>query len=86
MSKHNNLFDALDDFHPEEDETEENLYPDAVDGDVYLNPMFGDLWLVDRGYFIKINEGYTIELNDPAGFIKVGHIDGVTSKNMAIDG
>ena len=55
-------------------------YSDAVDGDVYLNPMFGDLWVVDSRTFIKINDGYTIELDEPEGFIKVGHIDGVINK------
>ena len=69
-----------------ESQTEEVMYPDAIDGDIYWNTMFGDLWVVDRGYFIKINDGYSTELNDPVGFIKVGHIDGVTSKNMAYDG
>ena len=65
---------------------EENLYPDAIDGDVYWNPFFGDLWLVEDGCFIKINDGYTTDLNDPANFVKVGHINGITSKKMAIDG
>lgn len=54
-------------------------YPEATDGDIYLNPYFGDLWVVDGNSFIKINDGYTIDLDDPAGFIKVGHIDGVTN-------
>lgn len=80
------LFEMLDNFHPEEDETEENLYPDAVDGDIYWNPSFGDLWLVENGYFIKINDGYIIDINDPASFVKVGHIDGITSQKMATDG
>ena len=55
-------------------------YPDAVSGDVYLNPAFGDLWVVDDGKFIKINDGYFIDLDDPEGFVKVGHIDGVINK------
>ena len=50
------------------------------DGDIYLNPCFGDLWVVDGASFIKINNGYAIELDEPEGFIKVGHIDGVISK------
>lgn len=47
------------------------------DGDIYLNPCFGDLWVVDGTSFIKINDGYAIDLDEPEGFIKVGHIDGV---------
>ena len=50
------------------------------DGDIYLNPCFGDLWVVDGASFIKINNGYAIELEEPEGFIKVGHIDGVINK------
>lgn len=46
------------------------------DGDIYLNPCFGDLWVVDGASFIKINNGYAIELDEPEGFIKVGHIVG----------
>lgn len=49
------------------------------DGDIYLNPCFGDLWVVDGTSFIKINNGYAIDLDEPEGFIKVGHIDGVMS-------
>ena len=47
------------------------------DGDIYLNPCFGDLWVVDGASFIKINNGYAIELDEPEGFIKVGHPDEV---------
>jgi hypothetical protein len=50
------------------------------DGDIYLNPCFGDLWVVDGTSFIKINDGYAIDLDEPEGFIKVGHIDGVINK------
>lgn len=57
-------------------------YSDAVDGDIYLNPMFGDLWIVEDNSFIKINDGHTIELDEPSGFIKVGHVDGVVSKRV----
>lgn len=56
-------------------------YPDAVDGDVYWNPGFGDLWIVDGDQFVKINDGYTIDLDDPVGFVKVGHIDGIINRN-----
>ena len=50
------------------------------DGDIYLNPMFGDLWVVDSGKFIKINDGYSMDVDEPEGFIKVGHVDGITNK------
>lgn len=56
-------------------------YPDVVDGDVYWNPYFGDLWIVDSDQFVKINDGYTIDLDDPVGFVKVGHIDGIINEN-----
>lgn len=56
-------------------------YPDATKGDIYLNPFFGDLWVVDiidkQKSFIKINDGYSIDIDEPEGFVKVGHIDGV---------
>ena len=55
-------------------------YPDAVDGDIYWNPCFGDLWIVDGHDFIKINDGYTTDLDDPSGFVKVGHVDGIINK------
>lgn len=48
-------------------------------GDVYLNPCFGDLWFVNGDKFQKINYDYSIDLDEPEGFIKVGHIDGVTT-------
>lgn len=57
-----------------------NEYKDVVNGDIYLNPYFGDLWIVDDRHFIKINDGYCIDLNDPIGFIKVGHVDNVNNK------
>lgn len=52
-----------------------NAYENAVDGDIYLNPCFGDLWIVDGEKFIKINDGYSIDLDTPVGFVKVGHVD-----------
>ncbi len=55
-------------------------YENAVNGDIYLNPCFRDLWIVDDGRFIKINDGYDIDINDPIGFIRVGHVDGVQNK------
>lgn len=53
-------------------------------GDVYLNPCFGDLWFVDNGKFQKINYDYAIDLDEPEGFIKVGHIDDVTTVERKI--
>lgn len=58
----------------------DNEYEDAVDGDIYLNPCFGDLWIVQDKQFIKINDGYFVDLDEPAGFIKVGHVEGVITK------
>lgn len=55
------------------------------DGDIYLNPCFGDLWVVDGTSFIKINNGYAIDLDEPEGFIKVGHIDGVINRRRTND-
>lgn len=55
------------------------------DGDIYLNPCFGDLWVVDGTSFIKINNGYAIDLDEPEGFVKVGHIDGVINRRRAND-
>lgn len=50
-------------------------YP--TNGDIYFNPVFGDLWIVENDKFIKINNGYTIDFNEPEGFIKVGHVDNI---------
>lgn len=55
------------------------------DGDIYLNPCFGDLLVVDGTSFIKINNGYAIDLDEPEGFIKVGHIDGVINRRRTND-
>lgn len=49
-------------------------------GDIYLNPFFGDLWVVDGDSFIKINNWHRIDIDEPEGFIKVGHIDNVVNK------
>ena len=51
----------------------------------YLNPCFGDLWVVDGTSFIKINNGYAIDLDEPEGFVKVGHIDGVINRRRTND-
>lgn len=47
------------------------------DGDIYLNTFCGDLWVVENPNYIKINDGTKIPLDDPEGFIYVGHIEGV---------
>ena len=54
---------------------DERKYQDAVDGDIYFNPVFGDLWIVENGKFVKINDGYDIQLDEPEHFIKVGHTE-----------
>ena len=54
---------------------DERKYQDAVNGDIYFNPVFGDLWIVENGKFVKINDGYDISLNEPEHFIKVGHAE-----------
>ena len=54
---------------------DERKYQDAVDGDIYFNPVFGDLWIVENGKFVKINDGYDISLDEPEHFIKVGHAE-----------
>ena len=54
-----------------------NVYED---GDIYLNPVFGDLWVVDGNELVKINDGLRIDVDEPFGFIKVGHVDGITNK------
>ena len=54
---------------------DERKYQDAIDGDIYFNPVFGDLWIVENGKFVKINDGYNISLDEPEHFIKVGHAE-----------
>ena len=54
---------------------DEHKYQDTIDGDIYFNPIFGDLWIVECGKFIKINDGYNIPLDEPEHFIKVGHAE-----------
>lgn len=61
---------------------DERKYQDAVDGDIYFNPVFGDLWIVERGKFIKINDGYDISLDEPEHFIKVGHAEWPRIRNV----
>lgn len=64
-------------------ECNEHKRVDYQDGDIYLNPWFGDLWVVDGAAFVKINDGYTIDLDEPEGFVKVGHISGVIRKKTS---
>ena len=57
-----------------------STYPEAANGDIYWNPVFGDLWIVDGESFIKINDGYQIDIDEPSGFVKVGHVEGIINK------
>ena len=50
-------------------------YPDAEEGDIYYNPMFHDFWIVKDNLFHLMSDNFTIGLDEPVGFIKVGHID-----------
>lgn len=50
------------------------------DGDVSINTFFGDLWVVDGQTFIKINDGYTIEIDELKGFVKVRRVDSVANR------
>lgn len=61
------------------EEVEDDELP--IGGDIYLNPAFGDMWIVDGSEFVKINDGLRIDLDEPVGFIKVGHVDGVVNKD-----
>lgn len=57
-------------------------YPGIEDGDIYMNPLFKDMWIVDKGRFIKINDGYCIDITQPEGFVKIGHVDGLAFKKI----
>lgn len=47
-----------------------------VNGDIYYNPFFGDLWIIQNDTKIKkINDSYTTDIDDVAEFVYVGHID-----------
>lgn len=47
-----------------------------INGDVYYNSFFGDLWIIQNDTKIKkINDSYTTDINDVAEFVYVGHID-----------
>lgn len=48
---------------------------EPFDGDIYWNPAFGDLWIVDDKDYVKINDGYRTEIENTVGFIKVGHVN-----------
>lgn len=62
-------------------------YPEAIKGDIYLNSWAGDLWIVDdidgERIFIKINDGCIIDVDEPEGFVKVGHVDNVENINIS---
>ena len=61
------------------DDTE---YKDAIDGDIYFNPVFGDLWIVDKGRFIvkdcttkiRISEAIIKTLNEITSLNECGVI------------
>lgn len=57
-------------------------YQDALDGDVYWNPVFGDLWIVEGCNFVLINDIETTPLDGVVGFVKVGHLDGVARPSL----
>ena len=57
-------------------------YQDAINGDIYFNPVFGDLWIVENGKFVKINDGYDIPLDEPEHFIKVGQAELPKIRNL----
>lgn len=63
-------------------EVKEPTNQHCQDGDIYLNPSYGDLWVVNGEQFVLINDGYTIGIDGPVGFVKVGHIDCVRSGLM----
>ena len=47
-----------------------------VNGDIYYNPFFGDLWIIQNDTKIKkINDSYTTDIDNVAEFVYVGHID-----------
>lgn len=47
-----------------------------VNGDIYYNPFFGDLWIIQNDTKIKkINDSYITDIDDVAEFVYVGHID-----------
>lgn len=54
-----------------------------LNGDIYFNPLFGDLWIVDDDQLIKINDGYDIPLDEPNNFIKVGHVDWAAIRDVS---
>lgn len=47
-----------------------------VNGDIYYNPFFGDLWIIQNDTKIKkINDSYITDIDDVTEFVYVGHID-----------
>lgn len=45
------------------------------DGDVYFDPFFEELWVVEGDYFLKINDVDSATIERTPGFVKVGHIN-----------
>ena len=53
----------------------ETVKDPPANGDIYWNPMFGDLWVTDGTDFVKINDGYRTEIENTVDFVKCGHLD-----------
>lgn len=48
-------------------------------GDVYLNPYFGDLWIASNNSIVRINTGETLHVDSTHPLILVGHVENVES-------
>lgn len=48
-----------------------------VDGDVFINIFFGDLWVSENNTMVRINDGQIALEGDKSGFVKIGHIDSI---------
>ena len=57
------------------DKNQKREETEIYDGDIMVNPYFGDLWLVSGEKFILINNSYWDYHREMNGFIKIGHID-----------
>lgn len=55
-------------------------FQNAINGDVYLEPKSGLLWMYEEGCLLKINLGSSIDIEDTERFIKVGHIRDIDFK------
>lgn len=61
-------------------------------GDIYLNPLLGDLWLLNKIYYPEykkekwtlnlINDDWKEELEVVKGFIKVGNIYDLVEEHL----